>query len=88
MHLNFYYTRQGIKVDFYKTAEDENSVPKYLGFTNILPLHLEKGAGSLVLAINSNSGFCLGHVTGLLISVDVSGLLEVNTQRLTFFMSI
>ena len=51
-------------MDFFRPSEDDDCDPLPLGYTNILPLHLESGSGSVVLAVNNSHGFPIGQVTG------------------------
>ena len=67
-----YFVIQGIKVDFFRPSEDDDCNPLSLGYTNILPLHLESGSGSVVLAVNNSHGFPIGQVTGKQLFSDVS----------------
>ncbi|XP_067928225.1 glycerophosphocholine phosphodiesterase GPCPD1-like [Watersipora subatra] len=53
----------GIKVDFYSDVSDQTTAPTLLGYTNILPLHLDSGSGSLVLAVTGSHGLPIGQVT-------------------------
>ena len=68
-----YFVIQGIKVDFFRPSEDDDCNPLSLGYTNILPLHLESGSGSVVLAVNNSHGFPIGQVTGKQLFCNVNG---------------